>query len=136
MIEAWLANKLAAPILLGLAILLAVGLVVQTVRINGISFFGLYAVDGYKPMYQRAALDIGTLRTNQENLVYAVKICNASVDGLKSAGDLLTAKAQGLADIAKGLQGQLTNNIAAMRAIQSTGEKCPVADAILMRAFQ
>lgn len=51
MIASWLANKLAAPILLALCVAIGIGLAVQTVRLNGVSFFGFYAIDGYKPMY-------------------------------------------------------------------------------------
>jgi hypothetical protein len=139
MITAWLASKLGKIIVLVLAVLglvMTPAAIIQTVRINGISFFGLYAVDGYKPMYERADRANATLRGNQDTLKNAVKKCNASVDDIKTESDRLTIEVQHLVALAARLEGQLSGNIAAMKAIKSTTEKCPVADAILTRGFQ
>lgn len=132
----FLANKLLAPILLALLILCGVGLAIQTVRINGVSLFGWYAVDGYKPLYEAALLDNSTLKTSVSNLDTGLKTCNASVAGMKSASDRLTAQANHLIEIANGIQAKLNGNIAALRAVKSSDEKCPVADMILEKAFQ
>ena len=51
-ILSWLANKLAAPILLALCLLLALAVTVQTVRLNGVSILGWQIASGYKPSYE------------------------------------------------------------------------------------
>ena len=74
MIAAWLASAVGKIIVFGLAILgliLIPAMVIQTIRLNGISVFGWYAVSGYKPMYEadeKALLDVTTLRANNASL--------------------------------------------------------------------
>ena len=98
---AWLASKLTAPILLALSVLLAAGMVVQTVRLDGVSFFGWYAIDGYKPMYtmlvaKNAANELARskaalkLTQDQQNALAAK---DAQWSGVVSG---LTAKLEGL----------------------------------------
>lgn len=139
MIAAWLAGKLSSIIIFAIACLSIVLLpvaIIQTVRINGISLLGWYAIDGYKPLYEKLSTENATLLANQSALRDGLHTCNASVDAIKKAGDLLTLAAQRLADQARKGQGQLDANAAAVRAIKSSDEKCPVADAILRRGFQ
>ena len=132
----WIAGKVAGPVFLALAILFGAATAIQTVRINGISVFGWYAVDGYKPLYEQAILDNGTLRGNYAVVDAARKQCNASVDSLKTAGDLLTTNANILATAAQRANKDVAANISAMRNIKSTDETCPVADSIMQRGFQ
>jgi hypothetical protein len=51
MISQWLAEKLAAPILLAVSIFLLIVAGVQTIRLEGVSFFGQSIINGYKPLY-------------------------------------------------------------------------------------
>lgn len=129
-------DKVLAMIAAALAIIFLLCAVAQTVRINGISVFGMYAVKGYKPMWEADERDLVTLRNNQLVLSNGLMTCNASVTALKVAGDNVTAAAQKLVDAANAAQHQLNGNISALKAIKSSGEKCPVAETILMRAFQ
>jgi hypothetical protein len=98
----WLANflknNLVAPLALAGCLLFAVAAGVQTVRINGISFFGWYAVDGYKPMYEAAARDNATLKGNQAILQKGVKTCNASIDAARVWGLQHGAEVQAAVD--------------------------------------
>lgn len=75
----FLANKIVAPLAICLSVLFLIALGVQTVRINGISVFGWYAIDGYKPMYERL------VAANEQ----------AEFDGIKASLDM--AKKQGIA---------------------------------------
>lgn len=129
-------DKILAMIAAALAIIFLLCSVAQTVRINGISVFGLYAVKGYKPMWEADEKDLVTLRGNQLVLSNGLLTCNASVSALKVAGDQVTAAAQKLVDAANAAQQRLKDNISAMKAIKSSDEKCPVAESILMRGFQ
>lgn len=129
-------DKILAIIAAVLAVIFLLCATVQTVRINGISVFGLYALKGYKPMYEADERDLVTLRNNQKALSDGLLTCNASVDALKVAGDKMSAAAQKLVDAAGVVQTQLKGNIAAMKAIKSSDEKCPVGESILLRAFQ
>lgn len=79
---------------------------------------------------------ISLLAGNVKTLTDGVKTCNSSITNLKTQSDVITAKAQGLIDQVAALQAQLAGNIAAIHAIPSTGEKCPVADQIIQRGFQ
>lgn len=139
MIEGWLAGKLSGIIIFAVACLSVILLpmvVVQTVRIDGLDLGGWYAVDGYKPLYERALTELVTLRGNNHALEHGLETCNASVDALKKAGDTMTANAQALIAAANGLQPPLAAAAAAVRAMKSSNEKCPVADAIISRGFQ
>lgn len=81
---AWLYNQFVAPILLVLCVLLLIGLGIQSVRINGISVFGLYAVSGYKH-----DLEVASKTTEA-----AIEACNKSTQALKDAGDKAFAALQ------------------------------------------
>ena len=139
MIATWLAGKLSGIIIFCIAclsIILIPAVIVQTVRINGISFFGWYAVDGYKPMFERDEKDLVTYRNNQAALQNGLNICNTSVDNIAKAGKMMTDIAQELADQAKQSAEQLRGNISALQSIKSSDEKCPVADFIIQRGLQ
>lgn len=129
-------DKILAMIAAALAILFLLAATVQTVRINGISFFGWYAVSGYKPMWENDERDLITARANQEDLKRGLNTCSASISTMHDLGVQVTAAAQKLVDAANANANQLKGNIAAMKAIKSSGEVCPVAETILMRAFQ
>lgn len=77
-----------------------------------------------------------TFRANQKTLQAGLMTCNDSVDALGRAGDAKTAAAQKLADQAIAEAAKLRSNISGIKAIKSTAEVCPVADAIIMRGFQ
>jgi hypothetical protein len=129
-------DKILAIAAAVLAVIFLLCATVQTVRINGISVFGLYAVKGYKPMYEADEKDLVTLRNNQLVLSNGLLTCNASVDALSAAGKKMSDATQKLVDAAGAVQTQLKGNIVAMKAIKSSNEKCPVAESILLRAFQ
>lgn len=131
-----IADKVLAMIAAALAIILLLCASVQTVRINGISVFGLYAVKGYKPMWEQDEKDLSTLRDNQKALSAGLMTCNTSVSAMHDLGVQVSAATQKLVDVANGNAQQLQNNVAAIKAIKSSSEKCPVAESILMRAFQ
>lgn len=129
-------DKVLAMIAAALAIIFLLAATAQTVRINGISFFGWYAVSGYKPMWEADERDLVTLRAARVDLVRGLNSCSASISTMKTIGDKVTAAAQKLIDAADANANQLKGNIVAMKAIKSSDEKCPVAESILMRAFQ
>lgn len=134
MIAAWLAGKVSGIIIFCVACLSVVllpAVIIQTVRINGISVFGWYAVDGYKPMLAAEKAKATILESNQITLKSAVTACNSSIDLYAQAGKRMEAAAKQYADAAKALEDQLKTNIAAIRSIKSTDEKCPTADVIL-----
>lgn len=135
-ITAWLAGKIAGPIFLAVAILFAGATAIQTVRINGISFFGWYAIDGYKPLYEKAASDNKTAATNIANLTGGLDRCNSSVDALKAKGDAATSQAQAEIDALKAqiktLQGARTR----LASVPPSKAICPSVDAIFQGAFQ
>jgi hypothetical protein len=81
-------------------------------------------------------VEISLLAGNVKSLKDGVKTCNDSILDLKKKGDAKTADAN--KEIAKleGLSQQLAANVAAMKKIPSTAEKCPVADQIIQRGFQ
>lgn len=117
-------------------VLFGVAATVQTVRINGISVFGMYAVQGYKPLLDQADKDLGTYRANQATLQNGLNICNTSVENLGKLGDKVTKLTQQLVDMARQQAEGLRGNIAAIQSIKSSDEKCPVANSILERGFQ
>lgn len=139
MIASWLAGKASGIIIFCIACLSVVLLpmvVVQTVRIDGLDLGGWYAVEGYKPLYERSLTELVTLRGNNAALDHGLQTCNASVDALKIAGDLLTRNAQKLIAIAGQMQSRLDGNAAAVHAMKSSDAKCPTVDAIIGRGFQ
>ncbi len=139
MIAAWLAGKASGMIIFCVACLSVILLpmvIVQTVRIDGLDLGGWYAVKGYKPLYEGLLIENGTLRNNNDVLDRGLKTCNASVDGIAAAGKALTNATAALIAQARAGSQQLVSNAAAIKAIKSTNEKCPVADAILTRGFQ
>jgi hypothetical protein len=129
-------DKILAIVAAVLAVIFLLCAVVQTVRINGVSVFGLYAINGYKPMWEKDEQDLVTLRDNQKALSAGLLTCSTSVSAMHDIGVKLTDAAQKLVDAANTNAQQLQNNVAAIKAIKSSGEKCPVAESILMRAFQ
>lgn len=139
MIATWLAGKVSGIIIFAIAclsiILLPVA-IVQTIRINGVSFLGWYAIDGYKPLYEKFKDENGTLRSNNAALDHGLNTCNASVDGIAKAGKALTDATSALVSQLRAENARLASNIAAIKGIKSTNEQCPVADAILTRGFQ
>lgn len=139
MIATWLADKVWGIVIFCVAclsVILLPALVVQTVRINGITILGWSITDGYKPLYEKDEAALVTLRGNNAALSDGIKVCNASVDQLHAAGAKATADAQAaIADREKDAAAYLAN-IAALKKIKSTNEKCPVGDSILNGAFQ
>ncbi len=83
-----------------------------------------------------AKSDLASARANEKTLQAGMDKCNASVDGIKAAGDKLTAAAQSLTDQANKDRAKNTAQFAAIEAIHSTGEKCPVADSIISAGFR
>lgn len=139
MIAAWLAGKVSGLIIFCLAclgVLLIPAMIVQTVRINGVSVFGWYAIQGYKPMYEADERDLATLRGNNAALTNGLNTCNGSIDALKLAGEHLAASTNAIIAQMEKNNAALLTNIAALKAIKSSEEKCPVADSILTRGFQ
>lgn len=126
-----------------LSIILLPIAIVQTVRLNGVTFLGWHIVDGAIAArdiaYQardKAESDLRTSQGNQTRLEAGLKQCNGSIDNLAKTGVAITAAADKLIAAAAKGQTVIKGNIDAIRAIQSTGEKCPAADAILSRGFQ
>lgn len=139
MIEGWLAGKLSGLVIFAVACLSVVlipAVVVQTVRIDGLDIFGWYAVDGYRPLYLQAKIDLTTLRGNNRTLEAGITTCNASVDALKRAGDARLADAQRQVEEAATHAADLQRDIARLRAVKSSQEVCPNADMILRAGFQ
>lgn len=103
----------------------------------GVGFGGGFALDNKLTDNKIAQLsgDLATANGNAATLGNAVKACNASVDGIKAAGDKLTAAAQSLVDELNRERATYAKGIAAAQAIKSTDEKCPVADAIMQAGF-
>ena len=108
------------------------------VALLGVGFGGGFYVDNRLTQDKIIQLsgDLATAKGNAITLGKAVDECNTSVDGIKVAGDKLTAAAQTLIDQAKAGQQSLANNAKAVNAIKSSTESCPVADAIMGAAFQ
>ena len=140
MIATWLTGKVSGLIIFCIAcisiILLPIA-VIQTVRINGFAPFGWFTVfDGYKPQLELALKENVTLRSNNSALDHGLQTCNASVDGIAKAGKALTDATNALVAQLWAENVQLAANIAAIKGIKSTNEKCPVADSIITRGFQ
>ena len=139
MIATWLAGKTSGIIIFAIACLSIILLpiaAIQTVRINGVSFLGWYVIDGYKPLYEKYLNENTTLRSNNSALDHGLQTCNASVDGIAKAGQVLTAATNALIAQLKADNAHLAANISAIKGIKSTNEKCPVADSIITRGFQ
>jgi hypothetical protein len=139
-IAGWLAGKASGIIIFCIAclsiILLPVA-VIQTVRINGFAPFGWFTVfEGYKPKLELTLKENATLRSNNAALDNGLKTCNASVDGIAIAGKALTDATNTIVAQKKRERAQLASNIAAMKGVKSSNEKCPVADSIITRGFQ
>jgi hypothetical protein len=131
-----IADKVLAIAFAVLMVLFAVAAGVQTVRINGVSFFGWYAIDGYKPLYLADERNMAPLRSSVASLNSGLNQCNASVNALGDATKKLTGAAQGLVDQAANGQKSIADNIAAVSKMKTGDEKCAVADSIIKRAFQ
>jgi len=140
MIATWLAGKLSGLIIFLIAclsIILVPVSAIQTVRLNGISVFGWYAVHGYKPMWEADERDLVTLRDNQQTLKTGLNACNAGVDATKAAGNAMRDAANALIAAAAANANSLKGNIAAIAAVKaSPTETCPVADSIIKKGFQ
>lgn len=139
MIAAWLAGKVSGIIIFCLAclgVILIPAMIVQTVRINGVSVFGWYAIQGYKPLYEADEKALTTLRGNNAALDHGLTVCNGSIDALKIAGDHLAASTNALIQEMEKNNATLLTNIAALKRIKSSEEKCPVADTILTAGFR
>lgn len=146
MISAWLANKafgIVCFILACMALVTIPVVVVQTVRLDGVTVLGWHIVDGaiqardaaFKAR-DNALSDLGTSRANQGRLQAGLDQCNASIDNLAKTGTAITAAANKLVSQAAKSGDALKGNIVAVQAIQATAEKCPAADAIISRGFQ
>lgn len=139
MIAGWLAGKISGIIIFLIAclsIVLLPAVVIQTVRINGISVFGWYAVSGYKPLYEADERDLVTLRGNQRELQRGLDTCNASVTSLKTASDALNKATQALIEQRLKEAEQFQSRINAVQAIKSTGAKCPSVDNVFQTGFK
>jgi hypothetical protein len=117
----FLANKIVAPLALAGCLILAVVAGVQTVRINGVSIFGWYAVDGYKPMYEAAARDNSTLKTNQAALKAAIKDRNAQITALNKQSEALRANIKVLSARYQDDTKTLQSRLAALAAAKPSG---------------
>lgn len=135
-LEDFFANKLVAPLLLALLILAGAGLAIQTVRINGVSILGWYAVDGYKPLYEAALLDNSSLKNSVGNLSHGLDVCNASITSLKTASDALNKATQALIEQRLKEAELFQSRINAVMALKSTGAKCPSVDTIYETGFK
>ena len=146
MIAGWLAGKLSGILIFCVACtapFLLIGCIVFAVQLHGISLFGWHIVDGAihgreiaEQARDDALKDLGIAHGNITNLESGLAQCNASVDKLAANGARMVSVAQQMIDTANGLRGSLAANVAAIRGIKSTDEKCPVADTIIRQAFQ
>lgn len=139
MIATWLAGKVSGIVIFCIAclsIVLVPALAIETVRLNGISILGWYAVDGYKPLYEKLLQQQPTLLANNATLKQEVKTCNAHVDSLAKAGQAQTAATQDAVNKAAAAQSSLVQARAALAKIKASNEQCPVADSMLKGAFQ
>lgn len=158
MIAGWLAGKLSGIIIFCIACLApitAIGWGYEAVKLHGIGFdgpFGIHVVLAHGAILDRDNAikdkmtaeadrdrykkDLDTAHKSIGNLQGGLTQCNGSVDKLHDTGTAITAAANKLVIQAAKGQDQLKGNLAAIAAIQSTGEKCPAADAILSRGFQ
>jgi hypothetical protein len=102
-IKAWL----LANLFLLTTILCGTGLAIEYYQLHGlpiiqdIPIVGKYVWQGYKPMYEAAALDNSTLKANQAALQNGVKTCNASIATARAWGVQHGAEAQASADAKK-----------------------------------
>lgn len=138
MIATWLAGKVSGIIIFLIAclsIVLIPAVIVQTVRLNGISVFGWYAVDGYKPMYEKLLFKDNILLGNVSALQGGLDRCNVSVTGLAAAGKTMTAAAQALVDARLKEQEAFGKAISKVGAIKPTDAKCPSVDNIFNTGF-
>lgn len=103
-----------------------------------VGFGGGFALEQHLSQNEIATLsgNLAMARGNETTLGNAVKSCNISVDGIKVAGDKLTAAAQALIDQAAAQAAKFKSNLAAIQAVKSSAEQCPVADSILQAGFQ
>lgn len=118
MILEWLTGKIAGPLFLALAIILGIGLTVQTVRINGVSIFGWYAIDGYKPALAVAQKANTTYANNEQLLKRGIDDCNGSVELARAAGIKLGRDAQAAVDAKAGAVKAAQDGQAAILAIK------------------
>lgn len=139
MIAGWLANKALGMLIFCIACLapfLLVGMIVQTVRIDGLDLGGLYLVQGYKAEAASAEHDLDTLRSNQASLRHGLDVCNTSVDSIAKAAGMMTANAKALIDAAAPLRSAAAGAVKVINAIKSTRETCPTADSIFTEGFR
>lgn len=138
-IGGWLAGKVSGIIIFILACLsipFFVGMVVQTVRIDGLDLGGWYAITGYKTALATDETALVTLRGNNTVLDAGLKKCNGGVTDVADAAKALHEATAALVAAKEALADQNKKNIAAINAIKSSGEKCPVAESILNAGFQ
>lgn len=131
----WFMTKVGVLILAVLVVLLAAGLTIQTVRINGISLFGWYAVDGYKPLYEAADRANTTLRTNATTLQSGLDACNASVNDWKAEGDKATAAANAKIRALEAQLAAIKTARGRLASVPGSNAVCPSVDAIFEGAF-
>lgn len=151
MIASWLAGKLSGIIIFCMACLMpicAIGWAVEGVELHGIHIpFPIWgpinlvdgaigARDAAVTARNKALSDLGTARGNESRLSAGLDQCNASVEKLGAAGKLMVSTAQDMIDKAAALQKSNAAGLAAMAAIKSTDEKCPVALSILQAGLQ
>lgn len=84
----------------------------------------------------RLSTSVATEKGELATLQHGLDTCNTSVAGIAVAGKKLTDAAQQLVDQANANRAKATAAIAAIGAIKSSDEKCPVAQSIIERAFQ
>lgn len=145
-IAEWLAGKVSGLIIFGLACaapILLIGCIWLNVELNGIALGSWHIVDGAihkKELAEKdrdqARSDLATARVNVATLDAGLTRCNASVAALKVAGDQRVKDAQQKVDQANSRRRSVEASIAAIRAVKSTGEKCPAVDEIIMRGFE
>ena len=137
-IAKWAASKIVviAVIVLALAgVIFTPVAIYQAFEINGYQILW-WGAPGLKAKLATAQSDLKLSRDNTSMLKGGLDQCNASVLDLKAKGNKATAESQKRIAALEGDNKKLAANIAAMKAIRSTGEKCPVADQIMRRPFQ
>lgn len=138
MIAAILAKKIWGIIIFCLACLSIVLIpvsIVQSVRLNGLSFLGWEISEGYRPLALRLERENGKLVTNNLVLSNGLDKCNIGVKSMETARIAFQRAAQDLVDERLRLQKEYASRIARVGAIKATDAKCPTVDNIFTTGF-
>lgn len=136
MIVAWLTSKLAGPIATAAAVVLALLLTVQTVKLAE----ARKSMDGLASALARAATDLSTCRSNRAGLEASLTAQNAAVEAARQAGEQMRARSAKAVSEAQNATAAAERRAAAIMARKPVGadacQRALEADDLILGAIR